>query len=476
MGAVYVGEHLRMGRRDAIKVLRPGLARDAEATARFVRGARNVSTIRHPNVCTIYDFSDTDDGLQFLAMEYIEGETLKDTLEREGRLELRRAADIASQVADALQAAHDVGIVHRDLKPGNIMIEKRLDGSERVKVVDFDIAKGPADAEGSEVTRLGFVIGTPEYMSPEQLTGDRLDGRSDVYSLGIMLFRMLTGALPFSAATTQDLMLQRLTTDALRIHGITWRELPPALDELLRRALARQAAGRPATASEFARELRAITHLSSKPLERIVEVPATRTVPASRGQPTAPSTATDRTQPFWLQRRVLIPAAVLVVGIVIVAFVVTGNPEGNGKLSADSLSQVAGNPIPKNDPDTATGFTTFGRTTPMRADSGERQVPRGSSADKIPKTDAVNWSAVLLRQLDLLSANPSTAVLRAVFDSATSAWDAARTHTDSITAALVAAQAKHELREFPECLRWARIGTALGDAASFKFLLDSCRP
>src|SRR6185503_19217270 len=167
MGAVYLGEHLKIGRRDAIKVLRAGIAGDAEAIARFTRGARNVSAIRHPNVCTIYDFSDTADGQQFLAMEYVQGETLKDILDRERRLEPQRALDIAAQVADALQAAHDVGIVHRDLKPGNIMVERRIDGSDGVKVVDFDIAKGPSESEGAEVTRLGFVVGTPEYMSPE---------------------------------------------------------------------------------------------------------------------------------------------------------------------------------------------------------------------------------------------------------------------------------------------------------------------
>src|SRR5512134_1580809 len=122
MGAVYVGEHLRIGRRDAIKVLRPGLAGDAEAIARFTRGTRNVSAIRHPNVCTIYDFSDTPEGVRYLAMEYVEGDTLKEILDREGRLDLPRAVEITRQVAEALQAAHEAGVVHRDLKPGNIMV------------------------------------------------------------------------------------------------------------------------------------------------------------------------------------------------------------------------------------------------------------------------------------------------------------------------------------------------------------------
>jgi serine/threonine-protein kinase len=256
MGAVYLGEHVRMGRRDAIKVLLGPLSRDPEAVARFNRGARNVSAVHHPNVCTIYDFSDTAEGLTFMAMELIVGESLKDLLVREHTLPPDRAVAIAKQVADALQAAHDAGIVHRDLKPGNIMLTRGRDGSEVVKVVDFDIAKGQAEIEGAELTRVGFVVGTPEYMSPEQLIGDRLDGRSDLYSLGLCLFRMLTGTLPFRADTPQELMVQRLTHTPLRLDeaapALTFPEgLQPALD----RALARQASGRQASAAEFGREI-----------------------------------------------------------------------------------------------------------------------------------------------------------------------------------------------------------------------------
>ncbi len=196
MGAVYLGEHLRIGRKDAIKVLQTSLERDSTSIARFTRGARNASAIRHPNVCTVYDFGETEEGLAFLAMEYVDGESLSDLLKREGALPLERAGDILCQVGDALSAAHAAGIVHRDLKPANVMLAKRHDGSPLAKVVDFDIAKGSVEGEGDEVTRLGYVVGTPEFMSPEQLTGDRLDGRSDVYSMGVLLFR----AVPSQAA------------------------------------------------------------------------------------------------------------------------------------------------------------------------------------------------------------------------------------------------------------------------------------
>jgi serine/threonine protein kinase len=256
MGNVYLGEHLKIGRHDAIKVLRSAVAGDPEAEARFLRGARMVSAIRHPNVCTIYDFGDAAPGLQFLAMEFVPGETLKELLDREGTLPLHRAVEITRQTAEALQAAHDVGIVHRDLKPGNIMIAPARDGSDVVKVVDFDIAKGSDEGEGSEVTRHGFVIGTPEYMSPEQLMGERLDGRSDIYSLAIVLFRALTGELPFAAATTREVMVLRLTApprrlDEARPDGI----FPEALQQTLDRALQRRADHRQPSAATFAQEI-----------------------------------------------------------------------------------------------------------------------------------------------------------------------------------------------------------------------------
>jgi len=252
MGAVYLGEHLKIGRRDAIKVLRAGMANDPEAIARFTRGARNVSRIRHPNVCTLYDFGDTDEGFHFLAMEFVDGPTLAGLLEHEGPLEPARAADLLHQMAEALQAAHRLGIVHRDLKPDNIMVARDGEGLERVKVVDFDIARGPAEDEGPAVTRHGFVVGTPEYMSPEQLTGDPLDGRSDIYSLALVFFRTLTGRLPFEGATAQEIMVQRLTREPMSLSEVSGRPFDPALEAAVAAGLRRRAEERPVDARSFA--------------------------------------------------------------------------------------------------------------------------------------------------------------------------------------------------------------------------------
>jgi len=264
MGTVYLGEHTKIGRQDAIKVLRDVHAGDAEAIARFNRGARNVAAIHHPNVCTIYDYSDTGDGAQFVAMQFIPGESLKEILDREGALPLDRAVAIAKQTADALQAAHEAGIVHRDLKPANIMVSRDRRGGDLVTVVDFDIAKGSREGEESEVTRLGFVVGTPEYMSPEQLTGDRLDGRSDLYSLGLVLFRMLAGSLPFTGASAQELMIKRLTQAPLRLSDVMGDGILPAhvqdgLQRVFDRSLARRAEDRHEDAAEFGEALLAAT-------------------------------------------------------------------------------------------------------------------------------------------------------------------------------------------------------------------------
>ena len=210
MGQVYLAEHVKMGRKSAVKVMNPGMVHDADAIGRFNREASNASRINHPNVAGIYDFGETAEGLVYLAMEFIEGETLTDIVKANGALPPQRAADITRQAAEGLYAAHHLGIVHRDLKPDNIMVAKDRDGMDCVKVVDFGIAKAQGN-ESQKVTRTGMVVGTPEYMSPEQLSGDKLDGRSDIYSLALVTFNMLTGKLPFPSETAQESMIMRLT-------------------------------------------------------------------------------------------------------------------------------------------------------------------------------------------------------------------------------------------------------------------------
>jgi hypothetical protein len=257
MGRVYLAEHVKMGRQSAIKVLHPGMAEDAEAIGRFNREAANASRIDHPNVAAIYDFGETPDGLQYLAMQYVEGETLTQIVKANGALPPLRASDITRQTAEALSAAHALGIVHRDLKPDNIMVSSPGDGIDSVKVVDFGIAKATAEA-WQGVTRTGVVVGTPEYMSPEQLAGAELDGRSDLYSLALVAFNMLTGDLPFPAASTGTLVAMKLTERPRSLAqvrpDVAW---PSEIQAVMSRALERDPTLRHSSAREFARALHA---------------------------------------------------------------------------------------------------------------------------------------------------------------------------------------------------------------------------
>ena len=226
MGRVYLAEHVRMGRKCAIKVMSPTLALSADAISRFNREASNASRINHPHVAQIYDFGGTPDKTLYLAMELVEGETLRGIIERTGPLAPSRAAEITRQVADALAAAHHLGIVHRDLKPDNIMLARHHDGRDWVKVVDFGIAKtmqGNSDREGGgsqTLTTAGVSLGTPEYMSPEQLAGERLDNRTDLYSLGLVLFNMLTANLPYPQVTSRETLVRRLTSRPVSLSEI----------------------------------------------------------------------------------------------------------------------------------------------------------------------------------------------------------------------------------------------------------------
>jgi serine/threonine protein kinase len=248
MGEVYLAEHVRMKRKVAVKVMRPWLGSDPAAIGRFHREAENASQITHPNVAQVYDFGETAQGIVYLAMEYVPGESLRRLLEREGALAPVRVADIVSQTADALAAAHSLGILHRDLKPDNVMIGRSRVGTDLVKLLDFGIAR-VMGRETQAFTSTGMVIGTPEWMSPEQLSGDVLDQRSDLYALGLMAFRMLTGAQAFPGGSSQEVLVAKMTRPPLRLDetrpDVPW---PQALQAVLDRALASDPAARYADA------------------------------------------------------------------------------------------------------------------------------------------------------------------------------------------------------------------------------------
>jgi serine/threonine-protein kinase len=285
MGQVYLAEHVKMGRKSALKVMRPSLVKDVDAITRFNREAANASRISHPNVAAVYDFGETSDGLIYLAMELVDGRPLSALLEETHALPPVRAAEIVRQTAEALTAAHELGIVHRDLKPDNIMVARGRDGGDLVKVVDFGIAKVAA-SEQQKVTKTGSIIGTPEYMSPEQLAGDPLDARSDVYALGLVAFAMLAGTLPFPSDSAQEALVMRLTerprTLAEARPDVAW---PASMQAAIDRVLERDSSRRYQSAAEFARDLAqaaagttdAVDQTGvTRPMSAVLAVPATR--------------------------------------------------------------------------------------------------------------------------------------------------------------------------------------------------------
>ena len=199
MGTVYRALHTLMDKPVAVKILRAELSSDAEAVARFHREARSASRLDHDHCIRVTDFGQADDGQLYLVMELLDGESLG-VVTRRGAVPPSRAAAIGVAIAEALGHAHEQGIIHRDLKPDNVFLARRARGRELVKVLDFGLAKLASDsALGPSITRDGTVFGTPEYMAPEQAEGEKLDGRTDVYALGVILYQLLCGAVPFKA-------------------------------------------------------------------------------------------------------------------------------------------------------------------------------------------------------------------------------------------------------------------------------------
>ena len=261
MGTVYRATHLLIERPVAIKVLSQRFVGDQTAQERFRREARAAGRMHHPNAVAVSDFGTTEDGWLYIVMELLEGRTLRDLLAREAPLDPARAVSFMLQACAAVGAAHDANLIHRDLKPANIFIEQRPDLPAVVKVLDFGVAKFAVDEHEDDdyqtLTQVGAIIGTPRYMSPEQCAGTApLTPASDVYSLGIILYELLTGAVPFSAETPLALAMKQVTEAPVPPREIV-PAIPRELETVVLHALAKHAADRPPDANEFRRELHA---------------------------------------------------------------------------------------------------------------------------------------------------------------------------------------------------------------------------
>ena len=257
MGTVYRAKHLLIDKPVAVKVLNQRFVVDEAARLRFQREARAAGRLQHQNAVTVTDFGQTHDGLVYIVMELLVGRTLRDVLAKEAPLDPARAVSIMLQVSEAVAAAHEAGIIHRDLKPANIFIVQRVDAPSLVKVLDFGIAKLAADTleeDDPTLTVIGAVIGTPRYMCPEQYEETELTPAADVYSLGVILYEMLTGMVPFSGSSPLAIALKHVSEPPTRPRSVV-ASIPVELEQVVLHALEKQPADRPRDAAEFKREL-----------------------------------------------------------------------------------------------------------------------------------------------------------------------------------------------------------------------------
>jgi eukaryotic-like serine/threonine-protein kinase len=259
MGAVYSARHLLMDRPVAIKVLHENLLEDEAARIRFHREARAAVRLKHQNAVAVTDFGETADGYSYIVMELLEGPTLREILAKEAPIEIARAISIMLQASAAVAVAHEAGIIHRDLKPANIIVTQSPEVPAVVKVLDFGVAKLSAgtldDDEGSITLRqTGSLIGTPRYMAPEQYNGHELTPAADVYSLGVILYEMLTGMAPFTGSSPVEIAAKHVNDPPHSPRKIV-AAIPEDIERVVLHALEKQPENRPANGEEFHREL-----------------------------------------------------------------------------------------------------------------------------------------------------------------------------------------------------------------------------
>jgi serine/threonine protein kinase len=318
MGAVYRARHVHMRNAVALKLLHPEVAEFGSVAARFEREAVAAARVEHPNIAQALDFGKLDDGSFYLVLEYVRGSSLGELIAA-GALPVEEALGIARQIADGMAAAHQVGIVHRDLKPDNVVLAERDGEAAIVKVLDFGIAKLEADdpASGGEtqakLTKMGSILGTPEYIAPEQAGGGAVDGRADLYALGVMLYEMLAGRLPFVAESQVGLITQHLVEAPPPLP----ESVPPSAAALVLQLLEKEPDGRPESAARVVEQIDTILGELASPARELDDTIVGTTVMATpepaRGRPA-----------LWA---VAVGAGALVMIALLGAVVVGGRPE-----------------------------------------------------------------------------------------------------------------------------------------------------
>jgi serine/threonine-protein kinase len=255
MGAVVAAQHIQLEDRVAIKFLLPEVRERGDAVMRFLREARAAVKIKSPHVARVTDVGTFDNGLPYMVMEYLEGSDLDRWLTEQGPLPIAQACELVLQACEAIAEAHALGIVHRDLKPANLFVVRRPDGSQSVKVLDFGISKMPQSTTGVGLTRTAVVMGSPMYMSPEQIESTRdVDARSDIWALGVILYELVTGAVPFDGSQFAELAMQIITQPPKPLRD-RCAHAPPGFEQVVLKCLEKQAANRFQSVAELAAQL-----------------------------------------------------------------------------------------------------------------------------------------------------------------------------------------------------------------------------
>ena len=358
MGSIYKAEQITLGKTVCIKVLHDHLTGDPTLSKRFHREARAASRLKHPNAISIIDFGTTEDGVHYIAMDFVDGTDLSHVIKKEFPLDPMRILDILNQIASALDEAHAQGIIHRDLKPENIMMEDRRHQRDFVTVLDFGIAKiKDPDRESPETfaTMAGIVCGTPEYMSPEQAKGESLDSRTDLYSLGVILYQLNTGKLPFTADTPIGVVTKHLTQDPPRPREVN-PNIHEAMEVLILGLMAKNRGERPSSAMEVKRLIekvrKEISHTDNDALSRTAPMSRPSAEELKKGTPSSASAdesqvieSTDQDETFVVPRSGIPAAVKWILLVLVLAGGAVGTyfglglsgTSGSGDITADSF-------------------------------------------------------------------------------------------------------------------------------------------
>ena len=317
MGKVYRAEQAPLGRVCAVKVLSPrGDGSQADFEQRFFFEASVCSRLTHPNTVTIFDYGRTDDGVYFMAMEYLEGRTLKRALHDDGPFAGDRARHVARQICRSLREAHALGVIHRDLKPANVFLLEHGDETDVVKVLDFGLVKNVV-SDGEDLTQVGQFMGSPRYMAPEQIRGEHVDARTDIYAIGVMLHEMLIGKPPFERANSLDVLIAHVNEPPPRLRELD-PSIDPALEAIVLRCLEKNPSLRFADMGELLASLRdrdsAMTASGSQELGRtsMLNVHVSATDPPASASVTPPlSTTATPKKAVWIAGAMVAAAAIV---------------------------------------------------------------------------------------------------------------------------------------------------------------------